>query len=281
MKLKLRNTRSLSAAVAVTALTTFAMLAAAAPAAAEKLLVGNEGVYPPFSIVASDGTLIGFEPDLAREVCKRMGDECEFVVMDFKALIPSILQGKFNLLATQLAPTPERLEKLTYGTPIVYNPTTFIVPKDSSYTFTKEGFAGKGLKVALQRGAASIPYIDKHFGDVFEKVLYDNPDQMRLDLMAGRIDIVFDSKINWTLELIMKPEGKDWKLDGGDHWIGDETVPQEKRGYSWAVRKGDEALIERVNAAILETIADCTFTEIRKKYLDITILQQEEPCASK
>jgi ABC-type amino acid transport substrate-binding protein len=47
------------------------------------------------------------------------------------------------------------------------------------------------------------------------------------------------------------------------------------------VRKGDEALIERVNAAIAETIADCTFTEIRKKYLDITILQQEEPCASK
>jgi ABC-type amino acid transport substrate-binding protein len=93
MKLKLKNTRSLSAAVAVTALTNFAMLAAVAPAEAEKLLVGNEGVYPPFSIVASDGTLTGFEPDLAREVCKRMGDDCEFVVMDFKALIPSILQA--------------------------------------------------------------------------------------------------------------------------------------------------------------------------------------------
>jgi arginine/ornithine transport system substrate-binding protein len=260
-----------AAAVALTAVS-------ASPASAEKLLLGNEGVYPPFSIVAADGSLTGFEPELAREVCKRMNVECEFVVMDFKALIPSILQGKFNLLASQLSPTPERLEKLTYGTPIVYNPAIFVVKKDASYTFTVDGLKGKGLKLGLQRGASSIPYIEKHFPDVFEQVLYDNPDQMRLDLMAGRIDMVFDSKLNWTFELIMKPDGKDWKLDGGDHWLGDETIPQEKRGYSWAVKKGDEALIEKFNVAIESTIADCTFTEIRKKFLDVAILTKEEPC---
>jgi ABC-type amino acid transport substrate-binding protein len=275
------KSRNLRSAVATASLAAFIGIAGASSAAAEKLLVGNEGTYPPFSVVASDGTLTGFEPDLAREVCKRMGDECEFVVMDFKALIPSLLQGKFHFLATQLAPTPERLEKLTYSTPIVYNPTTFIVPKDSTLEFTKEGLEGKNLKVALQRGAASIPYIDKHFPDLFEKVLYDNPDQMRLDLMAGRLDLVFDSKINWTLELIMTPEGEGWKLDGGDHWIGDASIPEAERGYSWAVRKGDEALIEKINAAIKSTIEDCTFTEIRKKYLEITILAAEEACAAK
>lgn len=274
MSFRTRIHRTLATAAAAAVLA----IAAAAPASAEKLLLGNEGVYPPFSIVASDGSLTGFEPDLAREVCKRMAVECEFVVMDFKALIPSILQGKFDLLATQLSPTPERLEKLTYATPIVYNPATFVVKKDSAYEFTADAMKGKGIKLALQRGASSIPYIDKHFPDVFDKVLYDNPDQMRLDLMAGRIEMIFDSKINWTFELIMKPEGADWKLDGGDHWLGDESIPVEARGYSWAVRKGDEALIEKVNAAIDEVIADCTFTELRKKYLDVPILTREEPC---
>ena len=48
------------------------------------------------------------EPDLAREMCKRMKVECEIIVMDFKALIPSILQGKFDILISQLLPTPER-----------------------------------------------------------------------------------------------------------------------------------------------------------------------------
>jgi arginine/ornithine transport system substrate-binding protein len=279
MRFNSPKARTLRTAAAMAAIA--GAIGIASPAAAEKLVLGNEGTYPPFSVVASDGTLTGFEPDLAREVCKRMGDECEFVVMDFKALIPSILQGKFNILASQLAPTPERLEKLTYSTPIVYNPATFIVKKDTALDFTKEGLEGKNLKLALQRGASSIAYIDKHFTDLFEKVLYDNPDQMRLDLMAGRIDMVFDSKINWTLELIMTPEGEAWKLDGGDHWLGDETIPEAERGYSWAVRKGDEALIEKVNAAITATIEDCTFTEIRKKYLEITILAAEETCAAK
>ncbi|SON55670.1 Histidine-binding periplasmic protein precursor [Hartmannibacter diazotrophicus] len=264
--------------VAAAGLGLAALAVASAPAAAEKLLLGNEGVYPPFSIVDSDGNLTGFEPELAREVCKRMDVECEFVVMDFKALIPSILQGKFNVLTSQLSPTPERLKKLTYSEPIIYNPATFIVKKDSDYTFTPEGLKGKGLKIALQRGASSIPYIDKHFPDVFEKVLYDNPDQMRLDLMAGRIDLVFDSKLNWTFELIMKPEGKDWKIAGGDHWLGDEAVPQEKRGYSWAVRKGDEALIERFNVAIDQVITDCSFTKIREKFLSVPILAREQAC---
>jgi hypothetical protein len=33
-------------------------------------------------------------------------------------------------------------------------------------------------------------------------VLYDNPEQIRLDLLARRIDMTFGAKINWTLELI-------------------------------------------------------------------------------
>jgi arginine/ornithine transport system substrate-binding protein len=250
------------------------------PASAEKLLLGNEGVYPPFSVVASDGTLTGFEPALAREMCKRMQVECEFVVMDFKALIPSILQGKFNILASQLSPTPERMEKLTYSMPIVYNPATFVVRKDSNLTFTPEGLSGKSLKLGLQRGASSIPYIEKNFTGLFSPVLYDNPDQMRLDLLAGRVDLIFDSKINWTLELINKPEGKNYMLAGGDHWLGDPSIPESERGYSWVVRKGDEAIVERMNVALASIIKDCTYTKIRKEYLDITILAAEAACAN-
>jgi len=252
-----------------------------AGAAAETLKLGNEGVYPPFSMVDAKGELTGFEPDLAREMCRRMGAECTFMVMDFKALIPSVLQGKFDIVASQLAPTPERLAKLSYGRPIVYNPMTFAIGKATDHTFTREGLAGKGIKLGLQRGAASIPYVDRTWGDVFERVFYDNPDQMKLDLLAGRIDAVFDSKINWTIELIAKPEGKDYKLAGGDHWIGKPEIPVDERGYSWAVPKGKEALLEKMNAALSAIMADCTFTTLRKKYLSVPILAADQACAEK
>lgn len=70
----------------ITALTLAgASLFAVTPAQAEKLVLGNEGSYPPFSMVDPSGRLTGFEPDLAREMCKRMKVDCEIVVMDFKA----------------------------------------------------------------------------------------------------------------------------------------------------------------------------------------------------
>src|SRR5882724_698020 len=68
----------------------------AVSASAETLKLGNEGVYPPFSILDPSGKLSGVEPDVAREMCKRMAVECELVVMEYKALIPSLLQGKLD-----------------------------------------------------------------------------------------------------------------------------------------------------------------------------------------
>ena len=156
-----------------------------APARAQALKFGNEGVYPPFSMVDSSGKLTGVEPELAVEMCKRMKTECEIVVMDFKALIPSLLQKKFDGITTQLSPTPERREKLAFGMPIFLNPGTFVVKKDANYTFSKEGFAGKGVKLGLQRGSSMVKYAQDRFGDSLTYVFYDNPDQMRAR-SAGR-----------------------------------------------------------------------------------------------
>lgn len=255
-----------------------ATLAAPRPAASETLKVGNEGVYPPFSMVDSNGKATGVEPDLAREVCKRMNVECEIIVMDFKALIPSLLQKKFDFIATQYAPTPERLAKLDYSIPVVLNPGTYVVKKDSNYTFTAEGMKGKGVKLGLQRGSAMVKPAQTTFGDSVEYVFYDNPDQMKLDLLAGRLDMVFDSKINWTITLIETPEGKDWKLDGGDHWVGDPAIPEEKRGYSWVVPKGETELLDKINHALASMIEDCTYTKIRAQYLPVTTLPAEAHC---
>src|SRR5215469_15244665 len=85
-----------------------ATLLSVQPAASDSLKMGNEGTYPPFSVLDSSGKLTGFEPELAREMCKRMNAECEIVAMDFKALIPSMLQGKLDAVVSQITPLPER-----------------------------------------------------------------------------------------------------------------------------------------------------------------------------
>jgi arginine/ornithine transport system substrate-binding protein len=253
----------------------------AVPARAEHLKLGNEGVYPPFSAVDSNGELTGVEPDWAREMCRRMNADCEFVVMDFKALIPSLLQGKFDALVSQINPLPERRARALFTIPIVYNPSTYVVAKDSHYEFTAAGL--KDAKIGMPRGSAELLYLQRTFGPDLQYVLYDNPDQIKLDLLAKRVDMAFGPTINWTMELINKPEGKDWKLDGGEHWVGDPTVPEAERGLSWITRKGPEgeALLARMNAALESMMKDCTFTKIREKYLTVPVVKTEGPCIGK
>jgi arginine/ornithine transport system substrate-binding protein len=253
----------------------------AGPASAETIRLGNEGVYPPFSMVDSAGNLTGVEPDLAREMCKRMGAECEFVVMDFKALIPSLLQGKFDVLVSQVTPTAERKEKMLFTTRIVANPMVFIVPKDGEYEFTEEGMKGKGMKLALQRGGAHIALAKEMLGDSVEQVLYDNPDQFHLDMTAGRVNMSFEAKLNAQVEFLSKPEGANYKMAPGEYWIGEESVPENERGLAWVVRKDQEDLLARMDVALKEIIADCTYTEIRKKYLEVSTLPEDEACAVK
>lgn len=256
------------------------LFAAAAPASAEKLVVGNEGTYPPFSMVQPDGKLVGIEPDLVREMCKRMAIECEFSVMDFQALIPSLLQGKIDMLGSQLTPLPERKAKMLFTKAIIFNHDAFVYRKDKTYDFNdKPSF--KSVVIGVQSGTPQAKYVQTTYGEFTTPKLYTNPDQMRLDLLAGRLDMVFGANLNWTSSLIDKPEGKDWRLADFTVWNGEPSLPEAERGSSWAVPKGKEELVAKMNAALEAMLADCTFTKIRAQYLSVPISPDEAACVAK
>ena len=234
-----------------------------------KLKLGTESSYPPFTIMAADGSMSGMEPDLVRAMCKRMKAECEIVSMDFDALLPSLITGKIDGIVTQLNQTPERMEKVQFTRPIVLNPEGFIVSKNWNKGYDNAAF--KGARIAVQKGSVEASYVTKHLPDAIP-VYYEGPDPIRLDLMAGRVDAVFGGKLLWSTEFNDSPDGKNWKIGEPDFWTAGEKV-----GNSWAVQKGEEELVETMNKALDSLIADCTFTEIRKKYLSIQALPGEEP----
>lgn len=256
----------------ITALTLAgASLFAVTPAQAEKLVLGNEGSYPPFSMVDPSGRLTGFEPDLAREMCKRMKVDCEIVVMDFKALIPALLQKKLDAVVSQTKPLPERKEKVLFGRPVLFNPDSYVVPEAKNYTFTPEGL--KGVRIGLQRGSAQAKYVGETFGNAVQIVFYDNPDQIRLDLANGRLDMSLGPKISWTNEFLSKPQGKGWKFAGGDLWTGGGEA-----GSSWIARKDGGELLNRMNVTLDTIIKDCTFTKLRRPYMEVELLPEEAAC---
>ena len=246
-------------------------IAEAAGAETLTLKLGNEGTYPPFAITATDGTLSGMEPDLARALCERMEAECEIVTMDFSALLPSLIAGKIDMIISQLTRKPERMEATEFSRDVLENPAVFVVSKDWSKGYSAEDL--KGARVAVQKGSAHASWIETNMPDAVP-TYYENPNQQKLDLLAGRVDTVFGAKLNWVTTFTDTPDGKDYKLlpgpDEENLWLMGSRI-----GAAWAVQKGEVDLINKVNAALDSMIQDCTYTNIRKQYLSVPTLSDE------
>jgi ABC-type amino acid transport substrate-binding protein len=233
-------------------------LASSSVAGDKELILGNEGTFPPFSIVGTDGQLSGIEPDLAWEMCKRLEAKCKMVSMDFPALLPSLISGKIDMIISQLTPIPERLEATEFTRSVMLGPTGFVVPSSWSKGF--DNAAMDGTRVGVYKGSTHAKFVETE-RPAAKPVYYPNNDQMALDLKAGRIDVVFGDKINWQLLLLDTPDGVNWKLSP-DIWDTGKPI-----GKSWAVQKGKIELVNEINVVLQSIIDDCTYTKIRKKYL--------------
>lgn len=77
---------------------------AARPAAArewKRIRIGTDGAYPPFSRVV-DGRPVGFDPEVAEALCRRIGADCEIVALGWDALLPSLQARRVDALVASI-----------------------------------------------------------------------------------------------------------------------------------------------------------------------------------
>jgi len=244
-----------------TLLLTIALLTAFPAAAQERVMkFGTEGAYPPFNNLESDGTLTGFDVDIAKAMCEEMKAECTFVTQDWDGIIPALIAKKFDAIIASMSITAERKEQVDFSKKYYNTPPAIVVPKDSEIKeATPEALAGKSL--GAQSSTVSASYLEEHYKDSDIK-LYPTQDDAYLDLAAGRLDAVL-ADVGPT-NLWLASEG-----GGCCAFIGEAVVKDDQIGI--AVRKEDADLKEKINKAIAAIVANGTYKTINEKYFPFSI----------
>jgi len=177
---------------------------------ADKIKIGTEGAYPPWNSKDASGALIGFEVELANELCVIMGHECTIVEQDWDGMIPALLMRKFDAIMAGMSITAERQKTITFSQGYADEVASLAVMKGSSLEgmstpagiglSSPNGDAKKALKtikgalagktVCTQTGTIHQNFLES--GDVGKVNVrtYKTQDEVNLDLASGRCDVI-------------------------------------------------------------------------------------------
>ena len=233
-------------------------------AQAETLRVGVEGAYPPFSWKEADGSLKGFDIEVAYEVCKRLNRECELVEQEWDGMIPALLAKKFDTIIASMSITEERKKKIDFTDKYYNTPPALVAKADSGLEGTAAGLAGKRLGV--QRATTHQCTAEKMFPDA-ELVLYATQEEVFQDLASGRLDAQLSDSLQASEGFLSQDMG------AGFAYLGDMIDDEECQGVGagFAVRKEDTELRDAMSQIILDMRADGTYKAINDKYFEIDI----------
>ncbi|WP_026160760.1 ABC transporter substrate-binding protein [Sinorhizobium medicae] len=242
----------------------FVLMTGIAMADGEKVVIGSEGAYPPFNNLESDGTLTGFDIDIAKALCEEMKADCTFVTQEWDGMIPALIAKKFDAIVASMSITEERKQQVDFTNKYYNTPPAIVVPKDSPITeATAAGLSGKVL--GAQSSTTHSNYAEAHMKES-ELKLYPTADEYKLDLANGRIDAAIDDVVVLS-EWLKTEDGACCKLLG--------TLPIDPvingEGAGIAVRKGDDALREKLNKAIEAIRANGKYKQINEKYFPFDV----------
>lgn len=238
-----------------------------------------EGAYAPWNMTASDGTLIGFEPELAKVLCERAQLECTLVASDWDGMIPALNAGKFDVIMDALGITEERKQVIDFTVPYATTPAAFATATNGPLA----NLAGTGETVSLTADQTGGPEIDalreafngKTIGimaaTVYSKFIYDNFGDIAtireyktgaerdLDLETGRIDVGFDDAIYFgsAFDAAKGALAFTGPQVGGPIW---------GEGEGLGIRKEDTELRDKFSEAIKSALADGTIRELSLKW---------------
>lgn len=225
----------------------------------KQFIVGFDAEYPPYGYKDDNGEYVGFDLDLAQEVCARNGWELVKQPIDWDSKDMELNSGSIDCIWNGFTVTG-REDDYTWSKPYVDN-SIVVVVKEGSGIEKKEDLAGKVVAVqADSSGLAALTDAEDNEENLKLAASFSDLQQVAdyntafMNLEAGAVDaIIVDIGV------------ADYQLESRTGFaMLDDKIRTEQ--YAVGFKLGNEELRDQVQSTLDEMVKDGTFDDIAKKW---------------
>jgi len=256
----------------------------------KRIKIATEGAYPPWNFVDAPGNLVGFEIELAKDLCKRMRVEYEIVPQKWRGIIKGLNAGKYDAIMAAMSITEPRKKLVLFSRSYADTPNIFVVRKDHPLANFRSELqhltlsninpaeqsviddivkALTGKIVGVQVATINAKFADEYLGDHAEIRIYDFQHTVDLELYQGRLDALIGGMAYWV-PILKSEQGQEYQIVG-PHMTGGPFG----EGIGVAVNKKDKDLADMFSSAIDEAIRDGTLRKLAVKWFTFDVSAKE------
>ena len=222
-----------------------------------KLHMATNAAFPPYEMTDDNGGFEGIDVEIATAIADKLGLELVVDDMDFSSVINAVQGGKADIAMAGLTVSEERKQNVDFTASYATGVQVVIVPEDSDITTVDD--LSNDKMIGTQEATTGYIYCSDTpenggYGE-YHVVAYTNGATAIQALLGGKVDaVVIDNEpakafvaANPTLKI-----------------LDTEYVTEE---YAIGISKENNALLDAVNGALEELIADGTVQSIVDKYI--------------
>ena len=220
-------------------------------------VVGSDASYAPFEYTNDHQAVVGFDVDVLTAIAAKSGFKVKFVNTPWEGIFSTLIQGHRDILASSITITPERMRSMDFSDSYFVGRQLMAVAKTQEDVRSFRDLKNK--RVAVQVGTTADSLVQKLQGvNSANLKRFETMPQAMTALTLGEVDAAVGD--NGEVSNFVHAHAQ-----SGIYTIEDSASFAPER-YGFAVKKGNQALLDKINSGLAALRVDGTYDAIYKKY---------------
>ena len=220
-----------------------------------KITFATNPEFPPFESIEANGVLgdyDGIDMAIVVKMGEILGVDVEMESMEFDSLLIALQNGQIDATIAGMTVTEERAMAVDFSTPYYTATQVMIVPEGSDITCAADM---EGKSIAVVQGYTGETVVSE-LGYDYEA--FKKGTECVMELTNGKCDVV----------VIDSATAQKYIADNPGLVVVEDEDAFGAEEYAIAVQKGNTELLDMINSAIEQMLADGTIAEIATQYID-------------